>query len=320
MINSLRLRKYFTLLSKRENCETHNPGSQHQHSSWQFSQPMMPMAPPAHQSSLFNVSIKPREPPPFSGDKGQDVVAWLHQVDDYLEFVQPDERQAVAYIILLLHGNARIWWEAEYVARGQHRPDSVLELKLLLRSAFESPVREQRARSELLNLQQRSGENASTYMARTRALLHKVPGYDEKTALQQWLLGLRQPYRLEAAKQYPKTMAEAELLVSRLEDAMEFAKGGRDDTQKAKQPKTGNDTGKQQAQKSQQQWRPPQQQRVQTQGGNVVTTFRPPQYPPGLHRGTGRGGPSTAWPTTVAASCYPSGNSTDRCAWRTWPR
>ena len=70
-------------------------------------------------------------------------MAWLHQVDDYLEFVQPDERQAVAYIILLLHGNARIWWEAEYVARGHHRPDSVLELKLLLRSEFESPVREQ---------------------------------------------------------------------------------------------------------------------------------------------------------------------------------
>ena len=142
------------------------------------------MAPPVHQSSLFNVSIKPREPPPFSGDKGQDVVAWRHQVDDYLEFVQPDERQAMAYIILLLHGNARICWEAEYVARGYHRPDRVLELKLLLRTAFESPVREQRARSELLTLQQRSGENASTYMAQTRALLHKVPGYDEKNALQ----------------------------------------------------------------------------------------------------------------------------------------
>ena len=143
------------------------------------------------------------------------------------------------------------------MARGHHCLDSVLELKLLLRSAFESPVREQRARSELLNLQQRSGENASTYMARTRALLHKVPGYDEKTALQQWLLGLRQPYRLEAAKQYPKTMAEAELLVSRLEDAMEFAKGGRDDVQKAKHPKTGNDMGKQQNPKSQQ-WKPQQ--------------------------------------------------------------
>ena len=184
------------------------------------------------QSSLFNVSIKPCEPPRFTGERGQDVVAWLRQVDDYLEFVQPDERQAVAYITLLLKDNARLWWEAELVARGYRRLDTVAELKLLLRTAFESPIREQRARSELLNLQQRTGENASSYMARTHALLHKVPGYDERTALQQWVLGLRQPYRLEAAKQYPKTLAEAETLVARLEDAMEFAKGGRDDTQK----------------------------------------------------------------------------------------
>ena len=271
---------------------------------------MMPMMPPAH-SSLFNVSIKPREPPPFSGDKGQDVVAWLHQVDDYLEFVQPDERQAVAYIILLLHGNARIWWEAEYVARGHHRPDSVLELKLLLRTAFESPVREQRARSELLNLQQRTGENASTYMARTRALLHKVPGYDEKTALQQWLLGLKQPYRLEAAKQFPRTMAEAELLVSRLEDAMEFAKGGRDDQAKSKPAQRGQ---QHQAQRSSQQQTTqktqPQQYRGPQSGGNVLTTFRPPQYPPGLNRGSGRGGSSQPGPhRSQQAASHPAARS-----------
>ena len=127
---------------------------------------MMPGTTPA-QASLFNVSIKPREPPAFTRDKGQDVVAWLHQVDDYLEFVQLDERQAVAYIILLLHGNARVWWEAEFVARGYCRPDTVAELQLLLRTTFESPVQEQRARTELLNLQQWLGENASAYMART---------------------------------------------------------------------------------------------------------------------------------------------------------
>ena len=230
------------------------------------------------------------------------MVAWLHQVDDYLEFVQPDERQAVAYIILLLTGNARVWWEAEHAARGYRRPDTVLELQLLLRTTFESPVREQRARTELLNLQQRSGENASAYMARTRTLLHKVPGYDEKTALQQWLLGLRQPYRLEAAKQYPKTMAEAELLVSRLEDAMEFARGGRDDQAKTRQTQRGQ---QQQTQRSQQQ--PAQKTATTTSaisqyyrgpqpGGQVISTYRPPQYPPGMSRGTGRGGPPQPGP------------------------
>ena len=45
-------------------------------------------------------------------------------------------------------------------------------------------------------------------MARMKALLYKVPGYDQRTALQQWLLGLKQPYRLEAAKGFPKTLAD----------------------------------------------------------------------------------------------------------------
>ena len=254
------------------------------------------MTPPPAQSSLFNVSIKPCEPPRFTGERGQDVVAWLHQVDDYLEFVQPDERQAVAYITLLLKDNARLWWEAELVARGYRRPDTVAELKLLLRTAFESPVREQRVRSELLNLQQRTGENASSYMARTRALLHKVPGYDERTALQQWILGLRQPYRLEAAKQYPKTLAEAETLVARLEDAMEFARGGRDDQAKTRQTQRGQQQTQKPQQTSQKNQSQYQQYRGPQAGGNVVTTFRPPQYPPGIYRGTGRGGSSQPGP------------------------
>ena len=45
-------------------------------------------------------------------------MAWLHQVDNYLKLVRPDEEQAVAYIITLLKDNALLWWEAEYIARG----------------------------------------------------------------------------------------------------------------------------------------------------------------------------------------------------------
>ena len=67
----------------------------------------------------------------------------------------------------------------------------VQELQMLLKAQFESPVHESRARVELIHLSQKKGENASTYMARTKNLLHKVPGYDLKMALQQWLLGLR---------------------------------------------------------------------------------------------------------------------------------
>ena len=56
---------------------------------------------------------------------------------------------------------------------------------------------------------------------------------------------MRQPYRLEAAKAFPRMLAEAELLVSRLEDAMEFAKGGRDEGSQKKQAKSGDDSNQQ---------------------------------------------------------------------------
>ena len=115
---------------------------------------------------------------------------------------------------------------------------------MLLQAQFESPVRETRARTELLHLHQRKGENACTYMARTKSLLHKVPGYDMKTALQQWLFGLRQPYRLEAAKAFPKDLSEAERIVARLEDAMEFSQAGREESVKGKSIR-GNGNGDQ---------------------------------------------------------------------------
>ena len=139
----------------------------------------------------FQVHIKPREPPMFTGEKGQDVISWLRIVDDYFALVNCTESQKVAYLILLLAGNARCWWDAEYVARGSQRPENAEEFKMLLQAQFESLVRETRARTELLHLHQRKGENACTYMARTKSLLHKVPGYHMKTALQQWLLRLR---------------------------------------------------------------------------------------------------------------------------------
>ena len=55
---------------------------------------------------------------------------------------------------------------------------------------------------------------------------------------------MRQPFRLEVAKAYPKMLAEAEALVCRLEDAMEFCKGGREDLSKQKMGKGNQDPKK----------------------------------------------------------------------------
>ena len=129
------------------------------------------------------------------------------------------------------------------MSRGNKRPESLEEFKLLLTAQFESPVRETRARTELLTLHQKKGENVVTYMARTKSLLHRVPGYDMKTALQQWILGLRQPYRLEPAKDNPSTLAAAEHLVARLEEAYEFSKSGKEESSSTKKGNNGDQVG-----------------------------------------------------------------------------
>ena len=61
-------------------------------SAWSFSQPLGQALPGQHQASPFSVHIKPREPPVFTGERGQDVVTWLRTVEDYLEFVTCSER------------------------------------------------------------------------------------------------------------------------------------------------------------------------------------------------------------------------------------
>ena len=75
------------------------------HRQWTFTQPQTP-ALPAHAASLFPTRLQPREPPVFTGRRGQDFVSWLRTVEDYLLCVTCSEEQALAYVILLLADEA----------------------------------------------------------------------------------------------------------------------------------------------------------------------------------------------------------------------
>ena len=83
-----------------------------------------------------------------------------------------------------------------------------------MRAAFESPLREQRARTELVRLIYGYDETVPCYMARLKILLTKIPEHDIQMALHQWTLGLRQPFKVELAKMYPKTLGEAEAMAT----------------------------------------------------------------------------------------------------------
>ena len=52
----------------------------------------------------------------FTGHKDQDVDIWLHQVEDYFALTKPSDDDGVAYLVLMLSGFVRDWWEAEVKA------------------------------------------------------------------------------------------------------------------------------------------------------------------------------------------------------------
>ena len=86
--------------------------------AWRFGTPIGGPKKDESGHSPFQVHIKLCEPPMFTVKKGQDVMTWLRTVDDYFALVNCNKSQKVAYLILLLAGNARCWWDAEFVARG----------------------------------------------------------------------------------------------------------------------------------------------------------------------------------------------------------
>lgn len=51
-------------------------------------------------------------------------------------------------------------------------------------------------------------------------------------------------YRLEAAKENPRTLAEVEHLVTRLEEAYEFSRSGKEESSSSKKRNNGDQAGK----------------------------------------------------------------------------
>ena len=172
----------------------------------------------------LSIQMRPREPPVFMGKKDQDVEVWLHQVDDYFALTQPQDDAGVAYMILLLHGFARDWWEAEFKSSGGRQPGTIAELKTLLRAAFSSPLRERKARAELRNLRQGSGEDYREYASRFKSLLSKLPpgSWTDAVAMDDWIFGLIPPYGERVMALKPKTLDEAIALMGELDIARQF--------------------------------------------------------------------------------------------------
>ena len=175
--------------------------------------------------------MRPKEPSVFTGKKDQDVDIWLHQVDDYFALTKPTDADGVAYLVLMLQGFARDWWEAEVKAAHGRYPASIEEMKMLLRAAFSNPLRERKARAEIRNLREGQGEDYREYAARFKSLLARLPpgSYSDAVAMDDWIFGLTPPYGERAMALKPKTLNEAIATMGVLDIAHQFCRrdGGR---------------------------------------------------------------------------------------------
>ena len=191
----------------------------------------------------LQIQMKPKEPPTFTGRKDQDVDIWLHQVEDYFALTKPSDEDGVAYLVLLLSHFARDWWEAEVKAHRGRQPSTIEEMKMLLREAFSSPLRERHARAEIRNLRQKQGEDYREYASRFKSLLARLPAgsYSDAIAMDDWIFGLNPPYGERVMALKPKTLQEAISIMGELDIAHQFCR--RDGRGQTSQTQSGQSSG-----------------------------------------------------------------------------
>ena len=191
----------------------------------------------------LQIQMKPNEPPTFTGRKDQDVDIWLHQVEDYFALTKPNDEDGVAYLVLKLSHFARDWWEAEVKAHRRDQPATIEEMKMLLREAFSSPLRERHARAEIRNLRQKPGEDYREYASRFKSLLARLPAgsYSDAIAMDDWIFGLNPPYGERVMALKPKTLQEAISIMGELDIAHQFCR--RDGRGQTSQTQSGQGSG-----------------------------------------------------------------------------
>ena len=191
----------------------------------------------------LQIQMKPKEPPMFTGRKDQDVDIWLHQVEDYFALTKPSDDDGVAYLVLMLSGFARDWWEAEVKAHHGRQPATIEEMKMLLRAAFSSPLRERHACAEIRNLRQKQGEDYREYASRFKSLLARLPAgsYSDAIAMDDWIFGLNPPYGERVMALKPKTLQEAISIMGELDIAHQFCR--RDGKGQPAQTQGGQNSG-----------------------------------------------------------------------------
>ena len=77
---------------------------------WRHIQQRPPSPPQTREPRMFQLALKPRDPPVFVGTDHDDVEVWINQVRTHLQLLGGSADQQVAYTATLFTGAAQLWW------------------------------------------------------------------------------------------------------------------------------------------------------------------------------------------------------------------
>ena len=158
---------------------------------------------------LFNLEIKPKDPPIFYGRAAEDVSTWISKVSDFFYLTGATECQQVAYAATLLQEAAADWWVTLLRENYGERPADFQEFAVRLEKRFGSSTRVDRARAALRDIRQGQSEDVRAFSTRFEGLLGKLPSWDQDWAKTQFIWGLHTQVAELVTISSPSDLAQA---------------------------------------------------------------------------------------------------------------
>ena len=166
-----------------------------------------PAPAPAEFSGIFDVQIKPKDPPAFSGRTSEDPEIWVGQVSNFFRLVGGPPRKQVAYASTLLTGMAQTWWQRKIKAGEEPQDWSTFAAQLIGR--FQNTCKADAAMANLMNIKQKKEESTHDFICRFESELDKVETYDETWVLKMFIWGLPSDQAVLVSQGRPKTLSKA---------------------------------------------------------------------------------------------------------------
>lgn len=157
-----------------------------------------------------SASIIVKPPPPFSGKSGENIGAWIFQVESFFEIKQIPAGDRLRYMPSFLGGQALVWFQSACTqiksqSRGPFETwDSFLDE---LQKQFLPPNHQQSLRRQLRRLQQKGSVQA--YISEFREIVSQIGNMSEEDKICFFTEGLQHQARNELFYRSPSTLDEA---------------------------------------------------------------------------------------------------------------